>query len=336
MPTRPTVVVLTTGGTIASRLDPAGGAVRPLASGAELLAELPQAADLAALAVEEVCSVPSWNMTPALMLDLARRLERLLARPAVAGAVVTHGTDTVEETASLVDLLLRSSKPVAFAVAMRNRSELSPDGPRNLLGAIAVAAHPASAGRGVMLVVNDEIHAARWVTKTDATHVHTFASPGRGPLGRLTWAGPRFAWPALRPAPLPVERIEPAVALVKVVSGMDDGLIRAALDLGARGLVIEGSGAGNVPDSAVPGIAAARARGLPVVIVSRSPFGLLAPTYGTPGGGRSLRELGVILGQGLNGPKARIRLMVALAHTSDPERLRALFEEEPEWLSHAP
>jgi L-asparaginase len=164
------------------------------------------------------------------------------------------------------------------------------------------------------------------VTKSDATHIHTFQSPGRGPLGRLAWDGPRFAWPPSRPEPLPVTRIEPNVALVKAVTGMDDALIRAALDQGARGLVIEGSGAGNVPDSVVPGIAAALAGGVPVVIVSRSPFGLLSPTYGTPGGGKSLRELGVILGQGINGPKARIRLMVALAHTTDPATLRALFE----------
>ena len=335
MPGRPTVVVLTTGGTIASRLDPATGAVRPLAAGAELLAALPQAAAVADVEIEEVCAVPSWNMTPALMLDLAHRLAAVLARPEVAGAVVTHGTDTVEETATLVDLVLRSPKPVAFAVAMRNLSEVSPDGPRNLLGALTVAAHPASAGRGVLLVVNDEVHAARWVTKTDATHVHTFVSPGRGPIGRLAWDGLRYVWPPLRPAPLPVDHIEPNVALVKVVTGQDDTLIRAALDAGARGLVIEGSGAGNVPDSVVPGIIAARERSVPVVVVSRSPFGLLAPTYGTPGGGRSLRDLGVILGQGLTGPKARIRLMVALAHTRDEAELRTLFEEEPDLLLYA-
>ena len=327
----PTVVVLTTGGTIASRFDPATGVYR-LASGQDLLDALPEAAAIARVEIQEVCAVPSWNMTPALMWEVAQRLEAALARPEIAGAVVTHGTDTVEETALLVDLTLRSSKPVAFAVAMRNLSEVSPDGPRNLLGALTVVASPAAAGRGVLLVVNDEAHAARWVTKTDATHVATFQSPGRGPLARLTWAGPRFFWPPLRPAPLAVERIEPNVALVKVVTGMDDTLIQAALAAGARGLVVEGSGAGNVPDSVVPGIVAARERDLPVVIVSRSPAGLLSPTYGTPGGGASLRRLGVILGQGLNGPKARIQLMVALAHTSDRERLRALFEDEPAML----
>src|SRR5688572_18100278 len=118
MPSLPTVAILTTGGTIASRLDPATGAVRPLVSGRDLLAALPQAAAVARVEVDEVCAVPSWNMTPALMFDLARRLEATLARPEIAGAVVTHGTDTVEETASLVDLVLRSPKPVAFAVAM--------------------------------------------------------------------------------------------------------------------------------------------------------------------------------------------------------------------------
>jgi L-asparaginase len=323
----PTVAVLTTGGTIASRVDPATGDVRPLASGHDLLAALPQAAAIARVEVEEVLSVASPNMTAALMFDLARRLETTLARPEIAGAVVTHGTDTVEETASLVDLVLRSPKPVAFAVAMRDLSEASPDGPRNLLGALTVAASPAAAGRGVVLVVNDEIHAARWVTKLSASHIDAFQSPDRGPLGRLAWDGPRFFGPPSRSPPLPVERVEERVTLVKVVTGMDDALIRAALAGGARGLVVEGSGAGNVPDAVVPGIAAAVAGGVPVVLVSRSPFGLLNPKYGTPGGGKSLRTLGVILGQGLNGPKARIRLMVALAYTTDPAALRSLFED---------
>ena len=128
--------------------------------------------------------------------------------------------------------------------------------------------------------------------------------------------------------PLQVDRIEPRVALLKIVAGMDDRMVRWVVDEGMAGLVIEGSGAGNVPDTAVPGIAYALDRGVPVVLTSRCPAGVVSPTYGTPGGGRSLRELGVILGGDLNGPKARLKLMALLGRTRDRDQLRRDFEDD--------
>ena len=177
-----------------------------------------------------------------------------------------------------------------------------------------------------MVVANDEIHAAVAVVKTHTTNPATFASPGHGPAGVVTPIGVHFAVPASSRQPLDVEWIEERVALVKLVTGMDDRLLRWLVDDGIVGLVIEGSGAGNVPGTAVPGITYALDRGLPVVLTSRCHAGALAPTYGTPGGGRTLRDLGVIAGGELTGPKARIALLVLLGLTQDHERIRRHFE----------
>lgn len=322
----PRVVVFTTGGTIASRRDPATGGVRAVASGAELLALVPGLSDEVEVELREFASVNGWNMTPAMGFQLAGELHAALARDEIAGAVVTHGTDTLEETAYLIDLTLAGEKPVCFAAAMRNLSDLSPDGPANLAQAIRVAASPRARGHGALVVLSDEVHAARHVTKTHTTRLTTFRSPGHGPVGLVAWDGVRFTRPPGPRERLAPARLEPEVWIVKTASGTDDRLLRAALDLGAAGIAIEGTGAGNVPDAVVPGIAEAQRRGLPVVLTSRCPEGPLSPTYGTPGGGHSLRRLGVILADGLNSPKARIKLMLALGQTRDVAAIRALFE----------
>ena len=322
----PQVRLIATGGTIASRPDPRTGAVGPAVDPAELIAAVPAVADYATVIGEPFAAVASWNMTPAMMFALAQRLDAVLADPQIAGAVVTHGTDTVEETSLLVDLVLQSDKPVCFAVAQRHAAAPGADGPANLTAAVRVAASPAARGRGAMVVANDEIHAAGSVVKTHTTNPATFASPGHGPAGVVTPTGVHFAAPASPRQPLVVEWIEERVALVKLVTGMDDRLLRWLVDDGIAGLVIEGSGAGNVPGTAVPGIKYALDRGRPVVLTSRCPAGALSPTYGTPGGGRTLRDLGVIAGGELTGPKARIALLVLLGLTQDHERIRRHFE----------
>lgn len=331
MSDKPRIRVFTTGGTIASLPDPVTGAVRAAATGDDLLRLVPQLADVAAVDVESFAAVNGWNMTPAMMFDLARRVDAALADPTLAGAVITHGTDTVEETAFLLDLVGRSEQPVVFAVAMRNLAEPGTEGPRNLLDAVRVAADPASRGRGTSLVLNETVHAARYVTKTHTTRPDAFESPDFGPAAVITAAGVRFLHPPVARHPIPTDRIEPEVLLLKVAAGADDRPVRWAVEAGYRGLVIEGSGAGNVPAAVVPGIRAAIQAGLPVVLASRCPRGFLAPTYGSggaAGGGHDLMALGVIPADHLPGQKARIKLMVALGATSDGEELRRIFREE--------
>ncbi|XXX81640.1 asparaginase [Sorangium sp. So ce134] len=321
----PRVHLVTTGGTIASRVDPQTGAAVPAVRAEELLAGVPALGRVAEIAVTEVCLESSWNLGPDRIAEIARAARDLQADPEVTGVVVTHGTDTLEETAFALDLLLDGDTPVVLTGAMRDASTAGADGPRNLVSAARVAVEPAARGLGVLVAMNDEIHAARWVMKTHTTALGTFASPGAGPLGSVDGEGVRIhARPARTPR-LPPAAPEPRVYLVKMASGMDDLLLRALLDARARGVVIEGSGAGNVCGSWEGAIAALVQAGVPVVLSSRCPGGRVTPTYGAPGGGRRLRDLGAIAAGALSGPKARLALMFALGAGLDAAGLRAYF-----------
>jgi L-asparaginase len=320
-----TVVLVATGGTIASLRDPATGAVRPAVSPEEL------ARGLDDVRVEEVARVNGWNVTPATMLEVSRRVAAALEDDDVEGAVVTHGTDTVEETAFLCDITVASDKPVVFAAAMRSGSEIGADGPRNLACAVDVARAPAARGLGAVVVLGDEIHAARWVRKLDSFRTSAFASPGCGPVGTVAPGSVRVVVP---PARRFVVRRPPGldrpVPVVQAYTGIEEGLVEAVLEVsGAAGLVVEGTGLGNVPGSAERGISAAISRGLPVVIATRVPSGGTAAVYGGPGGGVTLRELGVIEAGGVSAAKARLLLMTLLAEGAD---VRTRFEEAVETL----
>jgi L-asparaginase len=328
---RPRVLIITTGGTIASRRDPVTGAVSTAASGEEFLDIVPEARDITDLEVEHFASVNGWNMTPAMMFDLSETLNQRLQRPDLAGVVVTHGTDTVEETSYLIDLRLQSEKPVAFAVALRNISELSPDGPRNLADAISVAASPSSNGYGALVVANQTVHAARYVTKTHTTNLDAFESPDFGPVGLITHEGVRFLRPPMIRKTIQTSRIETEVFLYKATAGDDARPLLWAISAGFKGIIIEGSGAGNVPATVLPGIEAAIEAGIPVVLTSRVLRGFLSPTYGTggaAGGGWDLARLGVIPATHLPSQKARIKLMLALGLTSEVAKIRPIFELE--------
>jgi L-asparaginase len=313
--------VIATGGTIASLADPETGAVRPAVSAADLVASVP---GLGPVEVEEVAHVNGWNVTPATMLEVARR-----AAAAPESVVVTHGTDTVEETAFLCDVTVAS--PVVFAAAMRSGGEVGADGPRNLLCAAQVASSDLVREMGTLLVLSDEIHAARWARKQDSSRVSAFVSPGHGPIGTAVPGAVRVA---MRPprrflVPLPAALDRP-VPVIQTYTGVEEDLIETVLDAtGAAGLVLEGTGLGNVPGSAERGIAAALARGLPVVVATRVPTGGTGAVYGGPGGGVTLRELGVIAAGGLSAAKARLLLMLLLASGGD---VRGRFEEAVEVL----
>lgn len=312
-----TVRILTTGGTIASLPDPESGAKRPAVSGNELVAGVPGLDHVSDVEVEELVSLSSWNLAPSDMLAVARRAGEALAEPGIDGVVVTHGTDTMEETAFLTDVTLRSDGPVAFVGAMRSPDEVSADGPRNLLNAVRLAAAPEARGVGAVVVMNDEIHAARWVRKLDSALVSAFRSPRRAAIGRVTPDSLTLPWLPPRGFTIdPPERLSHDVALVAAYPGLGESVVEAVLDAtGAAGLVVEGTGSGNVPGSAVGGILFAIERGLPVVVATRVPGGSTrGGGYGTPGGGAQLRELGAVGAGPLSAGKARLLLMVLLAH----------------------
>jgi L-asparaginase len=319
------VHVLFTGGTISMRVDPRTGGALPALSGREILTHVPGLGKEARLTFEDYALLPGPHATPRWMWRLRAGVGELLADPDVDGVVITHGTDTLEETAFLLDLTLDSPKPVVLCGAMRTISDAGWDGPRNLRTAVRAAVHPASARRGVLITVGDTVHAAAEATKWHTQSPEAFRSPG-GPLAVVDRGQIVFRRPVVRAARIPARRLVTAVDLHTMAAGVDGSLVRASLRRGARGLVIEGSGAGNVPPAVVPILRGAIRSGRPVVLVARCPEGRVTPIYGFVGGGLRLLEMGVILAPDLPGPKARIKLMVALGHTSDLAELRRIFD----------
>jgi L-asparaginase len=310
-----TVLLVATGGTIASRRG-ADGAVTVALSGAELLATVPDL-DTSDVDVLDVAHGPSWNLDLPLMESIADTCGTALTSGRADGIVVTHGTDTVEETLWLTELVHGAATdhgPIVFTVAMRNAGEADNDGPRNLRDAFAVARSDAARGCGALLCANGELHAARWVTKTHSRAMDTFRSPGHGPVGHVVDGTVTITQrPPVSTAAPSGTTVEPAIAIVKSSGGMDGGIIDWHLSRGVRGLVIEGTGAGNVSDALVPGIERALAAKVAVMVVTRCLEGGVAPIYGGPGGGHSLAAMGVMDGADLNAAKARVLLSVMLS-----------------------
>lgn len=321
------IAVLFTGGTISMRLDPATGAAVPALGAQEILAQVPQLSDVAEIEVEDFSRLPGPHVTPEQMWRLARRAAAWLDRPDVDGLVITHGTDTIEETAFLLDLLLLSSKPVVLVGAMRTVSDASWDGPANLLAAARVAASASARDQGVLVVMDDQILPAREVRKVHTESSGSFATPEFGPLGvvdagrvvfrrsapaRPTWRDPR-ANGGLR-----VARLDTRVELIQAYTGMSARPIDAVLEADTRGLAVIAFGRGNVPPSIMPALAAAIERGVLVTISSRCVAGRVLPRYGYEGGGLHLTRIGAILAGDLSGAKARLLQMAALGMHADP------------------
>ena len=319
---RPRIALLATGGTIACVSGPDGRMV-PGLTPEELVASVPGLEDVASISVESLQKVSGFDMGPERQAEVALRARELLEGGAVDGVVVTHGTDTIEETMYMCEMLVGEATargPIAFACAMRAGSEPGADGPRNLLNAVRIASSSAARGRGVLLSVNDGIHCASWVSKLNTLHVETFQSVRGGPVGSMQAGEPVFVLDSPR-SPRGAG-IRGEVPLVKAYTGMQTDLFGWHLDRGIDGLVVEGTGAGNVPSSVAPGIERLLDAGIPVIVTSRCPYGLPESPYGGAGGGASLDDLGVLRAGHLNGPKARLALMVGLHETTTITELR--------------
>ncbi|HVO27322.1 MAG TPA: asparaginase [Candidatus Margulisiibacteriota bacterium] len=319
-----TIAVVATGGTIACR-DTGGGAV-PQLSGADLLRLVGVPADLPTIEVIEFARLPGCEMTPRRMAELAQVVTRELAHEDCCGAVVTHGTDTIDESAFVCHLTVPPDKPVVFTGSLRNASDLSWDGPRNLLDALRVAAAPAAQGLGTALVINEEIHAARFVIKSNGLLLGAFQSPACGPVGRIYGGTVRFV---TRPLP-PVRRLEPAldeaVAVVRALSGDTLSLTAILARPELHGLVVEGFGSGRVPAAWAEPLHAAVQRGIAVVLASRTGAGMIGDPYGYAGSATNLLALGLIPAHELPGHKVRLQLMLALGNRLHGAALRACFE----------
>lgn len=294
------------------RPDPATGKLVPAVSG-EQLVEMLRWPGAPPLELDDFAGVPSFDLHGDLAVALAERVREHGRREDVAGVVVTHGTDTMEESVYLVDRLLDSDTAVTFTGAQRAADEPDTDGPRNLRNAIRVALEPAARGRGALIAFDGELHAAREVRKVDTSALRAFGSPGYGPVGRVDGERVVFRRRPDRNPPLPRPTGPlPRVDLIRLYAGSDDRFLRASLESGTRAIVLEGTGRGNANEGVVPAVEAAARQGVPVVVASRCAAGRVEPVYGR-GGGKDLADAGALFAGDLAGPKARVLLQLALA-----------------------
>ncbi len=317
------IVIVTTGGTIAMTKTHEG--VVPFSRGNSLVTQVPGLEKIARIDHVEFSNVPSPYMTPRMMWELSRLVQSIVDDPEVDGVVITHGTDTLEETSYFLDLTVKTEKPIVLTAAMRNINELGTDGPRNVLSSVRVASSDDARGMGVMVCLNDEVHAAREVTKTYTSNVATFDSPGYGPLGIVDEDAVVFFRKPLLRMYIETKGIEERIALVKTFTGDDGEILREVVEMGYRGVVLEGFGRGNVPPAVADAVSDVIER-IPIVLTSRCFKGRVLDVYGYKGGGADLVKRGVILGQEVSSQKARIKLMVVLGKTRDREEIRRYFE----------
>lgn len=318
--TPPRVHVIATGGTIAGRST--GGQL----TGAQLVEAVPELEEIADLEVEEFSRIGSSAMTPDHWLRLSRRIGELFdADPGLAGIVVTHGTDTMEETAYFLHLTVDDDRPVVLVGSMRNASAVSADGPANLLSAVRVAGHPHAGGRGVLVVLNDEIHSARDVRKMDNNRVDTFDSEW-GPLGvvdpdrvvfRRTVTTRHTTSSELR---IDGEVAElPAVPVVADFAGNDGSVLRDWMASGVAGVVVQAFGGGRGSPGMREAVSDAATQGVPVILASRVPEGRVLDAMSAP-------DAGVLSAGDLPPHKARVLLMLALLRERDGAELQRLLD----------
>jgi L-asparaginase len=326
---KPNIVILATGGTIAGAA--ATGTQAGYTSGAvtidAMIAAVPGITDLATIKGEQISNVGSQDMSFDIMLALAKRINQLLATPQVDGIVVTHGTDTMEETAFFLNLVVKSDKPVVMVGSMRPSTAVSADGPLNLFNAVGVAADPNAKGRGVLVVMNDWIHGAHSLTKTNTTAVQTFMSPLRGLVGVASYGKNDFyctpQWKHTTSSEFNIADVTklPRVDILFAYADMPGDLIDASVANGAKGIVLAGVGNGNVNKVSLEAAEKAAKEGVVIVRSSRVATGTV---------GRNVEvnddEMGFVASDELNPQKSRILLMLALLKPRTPAEIQRLFQ----------
>lgn len=319
------ILIIHTGGTISMSEDATTGAVNPgkhnpLTDNTNVLN------NLANIIVEEPFNLPSPHITTNEMLSIKNLIEKHFHNNQIDGVVITHGTDTLEETAYFLDITVSLNIPIVVTGAMRSSNEIGSDGLYNLIESVRVSINDAAIGKGVLVVLNDEIHTSKNVTKTHTSNISTFQSPQYGPIGIITKRGIVFHHtPTIREC-YNIENISKKVILLKAYAGMDSTFLNAVNDLGYDGVVIEALGQGNLPPKAVEGVKKLIDNKIPVVLVSRCFNGIVQDIYGYEGGGKQLKDLGVIFSNGLNGQKARLKLLIALSYTTDIKEIEDIFQ----------
>ncbi|MEN1967917.1 asparaginase [Lentibacillus sp. N15] len=317
--------ILSVGGTISSSAKD-GSLASPTYAGEEIIKVVPGIEEYAIIEVENFSKVLSSQLSMEQVYNLSARIHDILQDdPGLTGIVVTHGTGTMEESAFLADLMVNDHRPVVFTGAMRSMSDPFTDGPFNILNAVRIGVSESAFDMGVMVALNSIIHPASEVYKSHTTNIDTFNSGEFGPLGYVYPDRVHFARRLLKKTKIYTQKPNFNVDLIKYVVGMDDRYIKASISYGAKGIVIEGSGLGNVNNSLVDGIEVAIQEGVTVVISSRCTDGRVIPSYGTKAGAGSLLKKGCIL-TSMSGPKARMTLMLALNELLSHKEMQNLFE----------
>ncbi|MCL2502989.1 MAG: type II asparaginase [Bacteroidales bacterium] len=327
---KPVVYILATGGTIAGTGSSSTAAqYRPGNLGVDqLLAAVPELSDIAEVKGEQVVNISSQDMTTQIWLRLANRINEILLQENVAGVVITHGTDTQEETAYFLNLTVKSHKPVVLTGSMRPSTALSADGPRNLYNAVACAVSPESKGQGVMLLMDDRILSADDLTKTHTLNVSTFQSPNYGPIGYMYDGKPIFVRNSHKRHTIQSEFdiatfVDlPRVEIIMGYAGANELFIRAAIQAGVKGIVYAGVGNGNPPTLAREALTQASREGIAVVRATRVPTG---PS--TQGNEVDDDQWGFVASWMLNPQKSRVLLMLALTKTTDFREIQRMFLE---------
>ena len=317
------ILILNTGGTISMSEDQKTGKVaptetNPIGVGGNIFSYIGD------LHVEDLYHLASPQITEREMLGIKNRIEEAV-KEGYDGVVVTHGTDTLEETAYYLELTLDIDIPIVITGAMRSSNEIGADGLANLRSSLVVATDDESSDKGVLVVMNDEVHTATYVTKTHTTNVATFQTPTFGPIGLVSKNNVIYFQKLVKEEHYEVNTTEKKVYLLKAYAGMDEKLINAVCDLGADGLVIEALGAGNLPPKTVSAVRNCIKKNIPVVFVSRAFNGVTQDVYDYEGGGKRFQQDGVIFTTGLSGQKARVKLMILLEAGISFEKLGELF-----------
>ena len=319
------IAVVFNGGTISMKVDERIKAAVPSLTGEEIMSMVTGIEEFAEIESYSFSSMPSPHMTFKTMLELSKFTKELLDRSDIDGVVITHGTDTLEETAYLLDLTIKSEKPVVITGAMRSGSELGYDGPSNLAASICTAISEDAKKRGVLVCFNGELNSASEVTKANSMALNAFRTPNFGPIGIVDNNKVMFYRETKSTEKYDVSEIKKDVAVIKCVADMDSSFIDFVIGKGYGGIVIEALGRGNVPPRMVEGIKSALDKEIPVVVVSRCFEGRVHESYGYEGGGKMLKDLGVIFGDTLPGQKARIKLTLAINSTIDNKEIKNQF-----------
>lgn len=320
------IVVILTGGTISMYEDANSKSVKPHLSN-PLLDKADEMEKMADIIFETPFNLPSPHITPKEMLQIKKIIDRYLEKGGVDGFVITHGTDTLEETAYFLNLTIETDVPIIITGAMRSSNEIGTDGFYNFLTSIRTAVHDQAKSKGVLVVLNDEIHTAKNVTKTHTSNLSTFQSPQYGPIGIVTKKEIVFHYQPKLESKLPIKELTKRVELVKAYAGMDASFFYYLSQMNIDGLVIEALGQGNLPPMCLPGVKALLDKKIPIVLVSRCFNGIVEDIYAYEGGGVQLKQMGIIFSNGLNGQKARIKLQIALEKTNDLKKIESWFHE---------